>query len=286
MEQGLQIFNHPQFGEIRAVVIEGVPWFSGKDVASALGYKDTKSALQDHVDEEDKRILKRGDLPPLENHIPKDVFPVDFVDGRIPNRGMTFVNESGIYSLVLSSKLPGAKEFKRWVTSEILPSIHKHGAYMTPEVKNQILNNPDFLISLANKIKEEQARNLVLREQNESLRAENDSMRPKALFADAVAASDTDILIGDLAKLLRQNGVNVGQNRLFRILRERDFLCGRRGDMWNMPTQKALDLGLFRVSESTVSKADGSIFVTRTTKVTGKGQTYFVDRFLSGKIPV
>lgn len=265
MEQGLQIFNHPQFGEIRAVVIEGVPWFSGKDVASALGYSNPQKAIRDHTDEEDRTV--------------NGSFTVNGTSGIL-------INESGFYSLVLSSKLKGAKEFKRWVTSEILPSIHKHGAYLTPAVQNQILNNPDFLISLANKIKEEQARNLVLREQNESLRAENDSMRPKALFADSVAASDTDILIGDLAKLLRQNGVNVGQNRLFRILRERDFLCGRRGDMWNMPTQKALDLGLFRVSESTVSKADGSIFVTRTTKVTGKGQTYFVDRFLSGKIPV
>lgn len=266
MEQGLQIFNHPRFGEIRAMEIDGEPWFVGKDVAEKLGYANQRDALAKHVDPEDKGVAKRDTLGGVQD--------------------VTIINESGLYSLVLSSKLPGAKEFKRWVTSEVLPSIRKHGAYLTPAVQNQILNNPDFLISLANKIKEEQARNLVLREQNESLRAENDSMRPKAMFADAVAASDTDILIGDLAKLLRQNGVNVGQNRLFRILRERDFLCGRRGDMWNMPTQKALDLGLFRVSESTVSKADGSIFVTRTTKVTGKGQTYFVDRFLSGKIPV
>lgn len=265
MEQGLQIFNHPQFGEIRAVVIEGVPWFSGKDVASALGYSNPQKAIRDHTDEEDRTV--------------NDSFTVNGTSGIL-------INESGFYSLVLSSKLKGAKEFRRWVTSEVLPSIRKHGAYMTPEVQNHILNNPDFLISLANKIKEEQARNQVLLVQNESLRAENDSMRPKAMFADAVAAAETDILVGDLAKLLRQNGVNIGQNRLFRILRDKDFLCSRRGDMWNMPTQRALNLGLFRVSETTVSKADGSVFVTRTTRVTGKGQTYFVERFLSGKIAV
>lgn len=266
MEQGLQIFNHPQFGEIRAVLIDGEPWFFATDVCTGLGISNATNAMKRLDDDEvalySVKGLSRG------------------------NEAGNFVSEHGLYHLILGSRKKEAREFKRWVTHEVLPSIRKHGVYMTPEVKNQILNNPDFLISLANKIKEEQARNLVLREQNESLRAENDSMRPKAMFADAVAASDTDILIGDLAKLLRQNGVNVGQNRLFRILRERDFLCGRRGDMWNMPTQKALDLGLFRVSESTVSKADGSVFVTRTTKVTGKGQTYFVDRFLSGKIPV
>lgn len=264
MEEGLQIFNHPRFGDVRAVMIDGEPWFVGKDVAEALGYSNSRKAILDHVDQEDKGVTKRDTLGGTQD--------------------MTIINESGVYSLVLSSKLPGAKEFKRWVTSEVLPSIRKHGAYLTPQVQEHILNNPDFLISLANKIKEEQARNLVLREENARIQAENDSMRPKALFADAVAASGTDILIGDLAKLLRQNGVDIGQNRLFRILRDRDFLCSRRGDMWNMPTQKALERGLFRVAESTVSKADGTVLVTRTTKVTGKGQTYFLERFLSGKI--
>lgn len=285
MEQGLQIFNHPQFGEIRAVMIDGEPWLSGKDVASALGYKDTKSALLDHVDEEDKRIVKSGDLPPLENHIPKDVFPVDFVDGRIPNRGMTFVNESGIYSLVLSSKLPGAKEFKRWVTSEVLPSIHKHGAYMTPAVQNHILNNPDFLISLANKIKEEQQRVHVLQIENEGLRQKNEELAPKALFADAVSISKSEILIGQLAKILRQNGIEVGRNRLFEILRREGYLIREKGRERSLPTQKSLELGLFRVKETTVH-ANGEIIVSATPYVTGKGQTYFLERFLNGKITV
>ena len=263
MEQGLQIFNHPRFGEVRAVTIDGDPWFVGKDVAEALGYSNPQKAIRDHVDDEDKTV--------------NESFTVN-------GTNIVLMNESGVYSLVLSSKLPGAKDFKRWVTSEVLPSIRKNGAYLTPQVQEHILNNPDFLISLANKIKEEQARNLVLREENARIQAENDSMRPKARFADAVASSDTDILVGDLAKLLRQNGINVGQNRLYRILREREYLCRQKGTMWNMPTQRALERGLFRVSESTVSKADGTVLVTRTTRVTGKGQTYFLERFLNGTL--
>jgi len=264
MEQELQIFNHPQFGDVRAVTIDGDPWFVGKDVAAALGYSNSRKAILDHVDQEDKGVTKRDTLGGVQD--------------------VTIINESGVYSLVFSSRLEGAKEFKHWVTSEVLPSIRKNGAYLTPQVQDHILNNPDFLISLANKIKEEQQRNRVLQEENKRIQTENDSLRPKARFADAVASSETDILVGELAKLLRQNGIDVGQNRLYKILREREYLCKQKGTMWNMPTQRALERGLFRVSESTVSKADGTVLVTRTTRVTGKGQTYFLERFLNGTL--
>lgn len=130
MTNEIQVFSNEKFGTMRSIVIDNEPWFAGKDVAEALGYKDTKNALKDHVDEEDKRIVKGGDLPPLENHLPKSAFPIEFVRADIPNRGMTFVNESGVYALVFGSKLEKAKEFKHWVTSEVLPTIRKTGGYV------------------------------------------------------------------------------------------------------------------------------------------------------------
>lgn len=145
----LKIFEHPDFGKIRTVTIDDEPYLVGKDVAEVLGYSNTKDALVAHVDDDDKRILQRSEITTLENHIPKSALPVNFTSADIPNRGLTIINESGLYSLILGSKLPGAKKFKRWVTSEVLPSIRKHGAYMTDETIEQVLSDPDTIIRLA-----------------------------------------------------------------------------------------------------------------------------------------
>ena len=221
----------------------------GKDVAEVLGYKDTADSIKKHVDDEDK-LTRR------------------FTDSG-QSREMYIINESGLYSLILSSKLPNAKAFKRWVTSEVLPAIRKHGLYATDE----LLDNPDLIIQMASKLKEE-------REAREVLEAENDIMKPKALFADAVSASHTSILVGDLAKLLRQNGVDIGANRLFEKLREKGFLM-KSGSSKNMPTQASMDRGLFEIKEGSYINSDGVNVVTKTTKVTGKGQVYFVNLFLN-----
>ena len=234
------------------VEIDSEPWFVGKDVADILGYTNTAKAIRDHVDDEDKlteRIVLSGQ-----------------------NREVIFINESGLYSLILSSKLPNAKAFKRWVTSEVLPSIRKHGLY----AKEELLDNPDIAIAAFKALKEE-------REARKALEAENKQMQPLALFAKSVSASDTSILIGDLAKLLKQNGYETGQKRLFEELRQRSFLM-KTGISKNLPTQKAMELGLFEVKESTINNPDGSVRVTKTTKVTGKGQVYFVNLFLGKQV--
>lgn len=244
----IKIFESKEFGTIRTIDINNEVWFVGKDVAEILGYKDTSDALKRHVDNEDK--LTRC-----------------FTDSG-QNREKYIINESGLYSLILSSKLPSAKKFKRWVTSEVLPSIRKHGAYAIDE----ILENPDMAIKALTQLKEE-------REKRKNLEKENSILKPKALFADAVSASSSSILIGDLAKLLKQNHIDIGQKRLFEKLRDEGFLMSQ-GSSYNMPTQKSMDLGLFQVKERTMNNPDGSVIVTRTTLVTGKGQIYFINRYL------
>ena len=250
----LQIFENKEFGEIRTVVMNGEPWFVGKDVATVLGYANSSKALSDHVDDEDK--LNNESLSSL------------------GQRGGWFINESGLYSLILSSKMPNAKKFKRWVTSEVLPSIRKHGAYMTEQTLEKALTSPDFLIQLATNLKKEKEKNAQLSQQIEA-------DKPKTLFADAVAASSTSILIGDLAKLLKQNGYNTGQKRLFAQLREEGYLIKRNGSDHNMPTQKSLEQGLFEIKETAVTCPDGHVKVNKTPKVTGKGQQYFINKFLN-----
>jgi prophage antirepressor len=245
----LKIFKNEAFGEIRTIKVNSEPWFVAKDVAEVLGYSNPRKAIGDHVDNEDKGVTK-----------------CDTLGG---SQELTVINESGLYSLILSSKLPNAKAFKKWVTSEVLPSIRKHGLYATDE----LLDNPDLIIQMASKLKEE-------REAREVLEAENDIMKPKALFADAVSASHTSILVGDLAKLLRQNGIDIGAHRLFEKLREKGFLM-KSGSSKNMPTQSSMDRGLFEIKEGSYINSDGVNVVTKTTKVTGKGQVYFVNLFLN-----
>lgn len=250
----LQIFNSPEFGAIRTIEKDGEPWFVGKDVAAILGYGDTDQALRKHIDDEDK-LTRR-------------------FDGSGQNRQMTIINESGLYSLVLSSKLPTAKKFKRWVTNEVIPSIRKHGAYMTPETLEKVLLSPDTLMQLAQNLKDEQ-------EKRKALEAQIESQKPAVLFTGAVETSKTSILIGELAKMLKQNGINIGQNRLFAWMREKGYLIKRKGTDYNMPTQRSMDMGLFEIKETTINNPDGSIKISKTPKVTGKGQVYFINLFLN-----
>ena len=256
----LQVFSNPEFGDIHAIEIDGEPWMVGKDVAVALGYNNPRDALAKHVDDEDKNT-------------------VAFRDGTSGNPNMTVINESGFYSLVLSSKLPGAKAFKRRVTSEVLPAIRKNGGY----INGQERMAPEELMAKALLVAQR-----TIERQKASLDAAqeaNRALQPKALFADAVSAAKTSILVGELAKLLKQNGVAMGQNRLFEWLRTNGFLIRRRGVDFNMPTQRAMELGLFEIKETVIAHADGHTSVSKTPKITGKGQSYFVNRFLSGRAP-
>lgn len=251
----LKIFENPDFGIVRTVTINGEPWLVGKDVAEALGYSNTRDALDRHVATEDKNTVANP-------------------DGKRGNPNMTIINESGLYALVLSSKLPTARRYKHWVTSEVLPSIRKHGLYATAETAERLLSDPDFVIRLFTEIKAE-------KEMRQQLEAEAAANAPKVLFADSVEASKTSILVFDLAKLIRQNGVDIGGKRLFAWMRDNGYLVRRKGADYNMPTQKAMELGLFEVKETAITHADGHISVNRTPKVTGRGQVYFINKFLA-----
>jgi anti-repressor protein len=248
--QELQIFNNQEFGTIRATEINGNPYFVGKDIAEALGYTNPQKAIRDHVDQEDKTL--------------NESFTVN---GTMA----VLISESGVYSLVFGSQLPKAKEFKHWVTSEVLPTIRKHGAYATPTTIESIIADPDNGIKLLTALKEEQ-------EKRKALQAQIDEQRPKIVFAEAVSASKTSILIGDLAKILKQNGIDIGQKRLFAWLRDNGYLI-KGGSSKNMPTQRAMEMGLFVVKEGSYVNGEGVNVTTKTTKVTGKGQIYFINKF-------
>lgn len=242
----IQLYTNEKFGEIRTTVIDGEPWFVGKDVALALGYADTKSALADHVDGEDKTLIQRGQNATFE----------------IPNRGLTFINESGLYSLVLSSKLPSAKAFKRWITHEVIPAIRKTGTYN--------LNLPKDYPSALRALADSYEREIALKEQNAVL-------LPKASFADAVSNAANLVPMAELSAYLYKNGVKIGRNKLMCRLREEGYLY-KDGAGHNLPTQKAKDLGLLDVKQGHYLNGGESI-ATTTTYVTGKGKEYFMRRF-------
>ena len=243
----VKIFNSEEFGDVRTVTINGEPWFVGKDVADILGYQNGSRDINRHVHEEDRQNYQNGtfDSP----------------------RGMTIINESGLYALIFGSKLESAVRFKHWVTSEVLPAIRRTGGYQMPAPQGK------ELLALA-----------VLEAQKtiEAQNTEIERMKPKAIFADAVSASTSSILIGDLAKLLRQNGVDTGQKRLFEQLRNEGYLM-KTGSSRNMPTQRYVADGLFQIKETVISNPDGSVRMTKTTKVTGKGQQYFLNKSLKNK---
>lgn len=238
---------------LRTLEINSQPWFVAKDVCDILELASMHTSLR-ILDEDEKGVHTM--------HTPSG------------NQEMTIISEPGLYSLILRSRKPEAKAFKRWITHEVLPSIRRHGVYATESVVDAMLADPETMIRTLTALKEERAKRAKLEKQAQA-------NAPKVLFADAVASAKTDILIGDLAKILRGNGVDTGQRRLFEWMRENGYLIKQRGSSWNMPTQKAMDMGLFRVKESVVTHADGHTTVNRTTKVTGRGQTYFVNKFLA-----
>lgn len=257
--EDIQIFNSKEFGDVRVLELSGTPWFVGKDVAEALGYgagKSLANAVSKHVDEEDKGVTEM------------------MTPGGVQK--VIIINESGLYSLVLSSKLPSAKKFKRWVTSEVLPAIRRHGAYMTEDAMEKALQDPDFIIRLATDLKNERAARKQAEQQIEV-------QKPKVIFADAVSSSHTSILVGELAKILRGNNVDIGQKRLFKWLRENGFLIKHKGSDYNTPTQRAMELGLFEIKEGSYINGNGVVIITKTPKITGKGQQYFVNKFLGSE---
>ncbi len=254
----LKVFDNPAFGRVRALTLNGEPWFVGKDVASVLGYKDTVNALKAHVDGEDKRGWQ--------------------IATPSGTQTSTVINESGLYSLILSSKLPAAKEFKRWITSEVLPAIRKTGGYIHGA---EDMTDAELLaqaVLVAN-------RTIAARDERiRELEAQAEANAPAVLFAGAVSVSNEAILIGELAKILKQNGVpNMGQNRLFERLRGEHYLISRKGTDYNMPTQRAMEMGLFVIKETAITHSDGHVTVSKTVKVTGKGQIYFINHFLGKK---
>ena len=256
---------------VRVVTIDGDPWFVLTDLTKVLGLTQFRT---DRLD--DGLISSHPILDSL---------------GR--TQTATIVSEAGMYEVVIRSDKPEAAAFRRWITSEVLPSIRKHGGYLTPDTIEQVLTDPDTLIRLATTLKEEralrrlaEAERLVAQQRAGELEAQAAADAPKVIFADAVAASHTSILVGDLAKLLRGNGIQVGATRLFKALRRDGYLINRNGSDWNMPTQKSMELGLFEIKETAITHADGHVTVSRTPKVTGKGQRYFVERYLDGRLTV
>lgn len=249
----IQVFNNSEFGSIRTVEINKEPFFVAKDVAEILGYSNSRKAIIDHVDEEDKGVTKCDTLGGVQE--------------------LSVINESGLYSLVLSSKLPTAKRFKRWVTSEVLPAIRKTGGYIGGAENMSEAEIMARAVLIGQRTIEEQKRKI------DNLQSEIDVNRPKVLFADAVSASHTSILVGELAKILRGNGCNIGQNRLFERLRNDGYLM-KCGTSKNIPTQRAMEMGLFEIKEGSYINGNGVNVITKTTKVTGKGQTFFVNKFL------
>lgn len=249
----IQVFNNSEFGSIRTVEINKEPFFVAKDVAEILGYSNSRKAIIDHVDEEDKGVTKCDTLGGVQE--------------------LSVINESGLYSLVLSSKLPAAKRFKRWVTSEVLPAIRKTGGYIAGADTMSEAEIMARAVLIGQRTIEEQKRKI------DNLQNEIDVNRPKVLFADAVSASHTSILVGELAKILRGNGCNIGQNRLFERLRNDGYLM-KCGTSKNIPTQRAMEMGLFEIKEGSYINGNGVNVITKTTKVTGKGQTFFVNKFL------
>lgn len=248
----IQIFQY-QDKPVRTIQKDGEPWWVLKDVCEVLEINNARDVFNRLEDDE------------------KGVGQIDTLGGH---QKTNIINESGLYNVILRSDKPQAKPFRKWVTSEVLPSIRKHGGYLTPEKVEEALLNPDTLIRLATDLKTEREKRMLLEAQ-----AQKD--KPKVLFADAVATAKTSILIGELAKLLKQNGVDMGQNRLFEWMRRNGFLIQRKGTDYNMPTQRAMEAGLFEIKETSITHADGHVSVSKTPKVTGKGQQYFISRFLS-----
>lgn len=252
----LIIFKNAEFGQIRTTDINGQPYFVGSDVAKALGYNEPHKAIARHC--------KGGTKHPI------GVQTGYRADGTPTKQlvEMLIIPESDIYRLIIKSKLPSAERFEAWVMEEVLPSIRKSGGYIAGQ---ETMSDTELMAKAL----------LVAQKQIEERNKQIETLQPKALFADAVSASKSSILVGDLAKLLKQNGVDIGQKRLFQKLRDKGYLIKQKGASWNMPTQRSMEMGLFEVKETTITHSDGHISISKTVKVTGKGQVYFVNKFLN-----
>jgi len=250
----LKKFSHSMFGNLGILIKDGKEYFPATDVAKALGYSNPHKAIKDHCKSEGVNET--------------------LVSTNSGQQRKKFINESNLYRLIVKSKLPQAEQFEKWVFEEVLPTIRKHGAYMTDQVLEQVVTNPDFMIGLLTNLKEEKERRFdaerkVLQQQ------------PLVTFAQAVQVSTNLISIKQLAILMKQKGIETGQNRLFEWLRENGYLCKKRGSMYNTPTQYAMDLGLFESQEFVRTNSEGEFVTSFTPKVTGKGQFYFINKFLN-----
>ncbi|MDO4460173.1 MAG: phage antirepressor KilAC domain-containing protein [Clostridia bacterium] len=254
MTNKIKVFENELFGKVRTMTIEGEPWFVGKDVADILGYSNSRHALAVHVHKDDRAVAK--------------------CDTRGGPQNMVIVNESGIYSLVFASKLPNARDFRHWITSEVIPSLRKYGGYILGQEKMSDTEMLCHAVIFANNYIDD-LKKVVENQMNVIV-----EMEQKAVFADSVSDSESLISIGEMAKILKQNGMDIGEKRFFKYLRENNYLMCRT-DCRNMPTQRAMELGIFRVIEREYTDSYGIVKVSRTTKVTGKGQRYFVDKFRS-----
>lgn len=247
----IEIFKNERFGEVRVAGTSDNPLFCLADVCKILGLR----------------------VDAVQSRLTDDPIRIGVTDSIGREQQMNFVNEKNLYKVIMRSDKPQAEPFQDWVCGEVLPSIRKHGAYMTNNTLEKALTSPDFLIQLATNLKEEQQKRIKAEQKIQS-------DAPKVLFADAVSTSRRSCLIAELAKILQQNGIKIGQNRLFEWLRKNGYLC-QKGQYYNQPSQKSMELGLFEIKQTTINKPDGSVLVSTTTKVTGKGQIYFVDKFLN-----
>lgn len=257
-ENKIQVWNY-ESSEIRTVQVNGEPWFVLADVCKVLELS-TPARVAERLEKD-------------------EVSQTHTIDRMGREQKTTIINESGLYTVILRSDKPQAKPFRKWVTSEVLPSIRKHGAYMTEQTLERALTSPDFLIELATQLKAEQEQRKQL---ETTVAAQNKQMeqdKPKVLFADSVTASSSSILIGELAKLIKQNGVDIGQRRLFEWMRTNGYLIKRKGSEYNLPTQRSMEQGLMEIKETSVVHT-GYTTISKTPKVTGKGQVYFINLFL------
>ena len=251
MSNELQVFKYMEAHQIRTTVIDGIPYFVGKDVARALGYSDTFGALKKHVDNEDKQNCQN--------------------DSFETPRGLIVINESGVYSLIFASKLPTAKKFKHWVTSEVLPSIRKSGMYLTEQAADAYVHNPEEFAQMA-------ARCSALERKVEAMEQAMNKRYSLSVLGETVLAQTGAISFKDGATFLSQHGVPIGQNRLFKYCRDNKLLCSRKGRQWNKPTQKAVDAGLFNLQ---ISGGFGAV-----TLITPKGLQYLTDNLIAEKYPL
>lgn len=256
----LKIFNYKN-QNVRTTVKGGEILLVLKDICQVLGLSNSRKVAE-RLDEDEKFNVTQSDIRNA--------------SFEMPNRGLTMINESGLYKVILRSDKPEAKKFMHWVTHEVLPSIRKHGAYITSEKMEELMNDPDTWIKLIRTLQQERREKSILQDQIKK-------DKPKVIFCDAVAASDCDILIGEMAKVLRGNGLDIGQNRLFERLREEGFLVRRKGSDHNIPTQKSMNLGLFKITQTAITHSDGHVTIKKTAKITGKDQIYFTKYFLTQK---